>query len=623
MKKTVYPILLMLFLLGIPTTGKSQYYPVKKVNGIEYYVYTVEIREGFYALFRKFGISEEEVIKHNPETKSGLKVGQQVLIPVRLDESPHPTPASSGENYLQHLVEKQQTLYSISRKYHVSMDAIRALNPQIGKDNKLQEGDVLKIPKKASSQNTTATSTEPAATPAPAPKATPAPDPAPTPAESDSSDSPRANFTEHTVNPQETLYSISRLYNIFVEDIINANPNLESKLKIGQVIRIPKGSSYSEPQQPETAQDTEIPPVATEENSQANHTNDHTRTKPKEVLRIAFLLPFMTEGGSDDKNVERFMDFYAGALLAIEEAKNRGVSLEIQTYDTDKTEEKIQEVLRNPTLSEANLIIGPAYSNHISSVTTFAKALGIKTIIPFSSHINDINTNPYIFQFNPGPQMELNYMMQALTGKYRHANIIFVDVDDNSSNGGALWTDNLFRALQEKGKNPIYWKWRDPNSPEIERVLKRNANNLVFFKTHKFALVKPYLKTMQSIKPNFNITLFAQYGWTMLPLKVNSIHLSPFRKDFNMGKLKAFEEKFANFFDWQLAGTQPRYDLLGYDITSFFVTQLLENKDKSAQWKNKLHYQDGIQSQFQFERNDDTSGYVNQRIYLVETEAQQ
>ena len=47
-------------------------------------------------------------------------------------------------------------------------------------------------------------------------------------------------FIEHTVKKKETLYSISRQYGIKLADLYRANPGLTTNIKIGQVIRIPK-----------------------------------------------------------------------------------------------------------------------------------------------------------------------------------------------------------------------------------------------------------------------------------------------------------------------------------------------------------------------------------------------
>jgi tetratricopeptide (TPR) repeat protein len=87
----------------------------------------------------------------------------------------------------------------------------------------------------------------PLVTPAPAP-ASAAPAPAVTAAPPRSAaeaarPAPRAAGRTHTVAPKDTLYSISRRYQVRVEDIVAANPSLlpraNTPLRVGTTLRIP------------------------------------------------------------------------------------------------------------------------------------------------------------------------------------------------------------------------------------------------------------------------------------------------------------------------------------------------------------------------------------------------
>ncbi len=580
-------ISLMLVLICSSVLSQVQSYPIKEVNGIEYYVYTVEVREGFYALKRKFDISQEEVIKHNPDAKDGLKVGQQVLIPVNRGAQ-----KSSG-NYVEHTVEKQQTLYAISKKYDVTIDAIKALNPQIGPEHNLRMGEVLKIPASGSGSQKNVTSVPQQSNKNVQTKTT--------------STEAKGTYVSHSVRAQETLFAISRRYNVYVEDIINMNPNLESTLKVGQIIKVPLVSSYADPKK--------VRPSVSIDSLFVPSVDVHP-------IRIAFLLPFMLNA-PNDRSVERFADFYAGALMAINEAKDRGVSMEIFTYDTEKTEEKIKDVLANPSLKKMDFIIGPAYTNQVQAVAEYAKTNKIPTLIPFTAHVPDVETNPYLFQFNPGDKVEISFMTNLLLNQYKNSNIVFVRTNaTDSSDKGFAWADAIQKEVTKRAKNVNYAEWENSDVFEIESKLKRSSNNLIIFKTDKFSNIEAYVNTLSASKSGYNLTLFVQYGWTNLPIKIDNVNISPFKKDINEGRLNSFEQQYSNFFDRNASASSPRYDLLGYDLTAFFVKQLDENKDNNDDWKFSLSYPDGLQSQFQFERKDKRSGYVNQRMYLTETEAQ-
>lgn len=67
--------------IWVPISSADIIAPPKTADNQELVPYSVEKGEGFYSLERKFGISEAELIKLNPELKSGLKSDSQIWIP--------------------------------------------------------------------------------------------------------------------------------------------------------------------------------------------------------------------------------------------------------------------------------------------------------------------------------------------------------------------------------------------------------------------------------------------------------------------------------------------------------------------------------------------------------------
>ncbi|MCH8555724.1 MAG: LysM peptidoglycan-binding domain-containing protein [Schleiferiaceae bacterium] len=127
--------------------------------------------------------------------------------------------AQSGD-YRYHTVEPGETLYGLSRKYNVSIDALLGANPQVA--DGLNVGVVVLIPNNSSVAGAIAVTQQP-----------------------DSSD---AQYIYHRVLAKETLYGISKKYDLPIETIESDNPELaERGLQIGQVIRIAKARASQEP----------------------------------------------------------------------------------------------------------------------------------------------------------------------------------------------------------------------------------------------------------------------------------------------------------------------------------------------------------------------------------------
>ncbi len=109
-----------------------------------------------------------------------------------------------------HIVEKSETLYSLSRKYGVTVDEIREAN-KMGSSNTITIGQQLIIPGDDVGVSTVTTPST-------------------------------ISYDNYKVVSGDTLYSISRKHDITVDELRNIN-NLSqtSVLKIGQVLHVPQG----------------------------------------------------------------------------------------------------------------------------------------------------------------------------------------------------------------------------------------------------------------------------------------------------------------------------------------------------------------------------------------------
>ena len=84
-------ILFVIVILATVVLSQAQTfdYPIRVVNGQEVYEYPVQKSEGLYRISVNFGVTQEELIKLNPELKTtGLKYGQTILVPVKRNQAP-------------------------------------------------------------------------------------------------------------------------------------------------------------------------------------------------------------------------------------------------------------------------------------------------------------------------------------------------------------------------------------------------------------------------------------------------------------------------------------------------------------------------------------------------------
>ena len=607
MKKQIVSFILAAFLLlTFPLSSQNKSFPTQKLNGIEYYMYTVQEGEGLFAIGRKFEISPEDIDKANPEIKNGLKAGQQILIPVKHKTVSSAKPAGkSTPQFIQHRVEKKQTLFAISRKYNVSQEDIRKYNPEI--QNGFKDGIVLRIPvvtPVVAKENNPKADEKPVAS-------------KPTVVQPAATAKDAPHFITHTVKQNETLFSICKHYNVEMTDVIKLNPGSATKIAVGSDLKIPVTAGVSKVK--EQKAETKVVSVNAERQSEKP-----VVSKQVKEIKIGFLLPFMLDQAKKDPKYDRFLNFYAGALLAIQQAKEKGISFEVYTYDTENSEQKLTEVLSNPELKTVDLLIGPAFTNHVSMVSNFARENKINTLIPFTAKVPDIDDNPYLFQFNPGSDTELAYLIELLSGKYKGMHVVLASIQGVTPlDDGRMSLEILQKELIKARRDFSEVELSNPNTADFAGALNKGEQNLVIFNTDKFVNISPYLAQLHTYSANYDITLLEQYSWrNQIENTLKCIYISPFISSLNPESLTDFNQQFQQFYGKDASNESPRYEILGYDLSNYFISLIHRFGSKFGAKISSTTPNNCIQSQPLFERSSSNSGFINQRVYLGEDKAQ-
>jgi len=578
------------------------------INGIEYYVYSVQQGEGLFRISQNFGVSQDEITRINPEIKDGLRAGQIILIPRRAQaqqtvQTPpsanvvatafgggnnQPAPAeqrTTAENrepdFHFHTVERRQTLFSLSQQYGVTQEDIVRYNPQAARG--LRTGEVIRIPRATNVQAETRTG--------------------------ETQQNVSEEYFIHTVEARETLFSISRKYNISQADIERLNMDLDV-LSIGRELRIPRNATSAQTTDAVSARTTSFLDWRRIFGRQ-QAAGDTTK------LRIAFLLPFSLENRS---NVDiRFLEFYAGAVKAIFEAQANGISLDIHTFDTGTTAERVQDVFaQNPILREVDLIIGPAHHVQVPIVTQFAHRYRVKTLIPLSNRVPDIERNPYIFQFNPGMNVEIDFLRQMFDTQFANMNIIFANIEGvPETDEGAIISQEIRQMLDERRRAYSALSISTSENNLLELPLASRARNLIIFNTNQFQLIQAFLANLNVASRDYDITIFERYGWKSRDVRrPNGIYVAPFRPENEILHLRNYEQNFVNLFGWEATYHSPRYDILGYDLVNYFIRILNDKENDIANQLQLEAHRDGLQSQFRFVRRSLDSGFINQQMYF-------
>ena len=223
--------------------------PVANVTPVATYV--VVKGDSLSKIAVKYHLTRSELAKANG-LKSGsmVKIGQKLIIPGKASSAGTYVPAAAatdnGPSGVTYKVKAGDSLRLIAKHNGTTAAALRSVN-HLKSDN-VRVGQVLKLP----------AGSTPAAS-APVAEATTAPDT--TTAESTTNADGR---TTHTVKAGEKLSTIAKKYGVTVGAIATANNISDpSKIRAGQQLIIPNGSTSGEPTTPAaTSTDTTPPPPA-------------------------------------------------------------------------------------------------------------------------------------------------------------------------------------------------------------------------------------------------------------------------------------------------------------------------------------------------------------------------
>ncbi len=420
-----------------------------------------------------------------------------------------------GTKYYVHTVEKGQTLYIISKIYDRSLSDIIMDNPKA--IDGIQPGSILKISVEKPNQKIS------------------------------TSVAPDSNkYVLHKVEKGQTLYSISKKYNVTVDQLIALNPELKLGPKNGQVIKISEKSqklhqlvSVALAKAAEKRPATDIDTVKKIETKNTHHP---VKIESKELLsdkqlyegelkdeyNVAFFLPFHTkdaEGIEVEKIIrdeDQFsnktniaLQFYEGALLAIDSLKKEKLNAKIFVYDIDDSDSlNSVEILKKPELAEMDLIIGPLYSSSFMPVAKFAKEHSIPIVSPFIQLNKILFDNPYVCKVTSSNFLQIVQMANFVVDTFHTQNIILVN------NGGKKEMDmnTIFTATaRETATKKVYpigdsiKVAKDFNS--IKPLLHPTKQNVIVLLSNNQSYVTEFLNSINVLQENKKIVVFGLQSW--------------------------------------------------------------------------------------------------------------
>ena len=601
--------------LAIALTASIQLATAQTNN---YFLHTVTKGQGLYSISRMYGVTEADIINLNPGSDVVIKAGQQLRIPqIKKSAAEANVPQAQVEGQRFHTIKAGETLYRLTVIYGLTAREICNANPGLSAEN-FKEGQVIIIPE---NKPITSVITQPKAT-EPAPIAV-----APTtPTKEEKTNNCRK---EHVVKRRENIYRISRMYGISELELVNANPELrERKMKTGEVLCIPYTKEELEKRQAETPkhkEEEEIPVdlvVPTDEELFAK-----SKLIPEDIeqIKAAIILPLML-GDSITSEQMKMVEFYEGVLLALDSLKKQGVSVDLHIYDSGNKLTSIAPILNKPEMRGMNLIIGPVHDTHIKEAAAFTDTTGIRLVVPFARQIDEVFTNPYIYQVNTPQSYFYSEVYDHFFMQFPHPNVIFFESpeeDDDELIGGfkreLSYRDVPYTVLPADTAT---------NKDSIMAHLDIDRENILMMTSEKSGSLNNMIPVFQLLVRDTASTKFDThlFGYPQYQVYTNN-HLASFYEidtyfysSFYTNNLlpeaKAFHQKYRRTYSKEIVNRYPKYAILGFDIAYYFLKAMhLYGTDIDSRLHEMKYVP--LQTGFKFERVNNWGGFINRKVFFV------
>ena len=447
-------------------------------------------------------------------------------------------------------------------------------------------------------------------------------------------------YYRYTVERSIGLYRISKNFGVSQEEILQANPHLQTAgLRYDEVILIPaKGLGTQLADSAPAATVAEVPmeapaeakPIVVKEKKESilpkykrqkwqqvdTVVVDTTAVamdttivqKDSSVIRLALMLPLQADALKRDKNMDRFYDYYAGALIAINEVQATGQAIEVHTYDVGKNVQKTTQLLCDSTWQKVDAIVGPAYTQQVAVAAEYAQRDSTWMLVPFLSNVASIAHNPYLLQFNPSEHTEADTLARYLAQYGDSVNCVLIETKAGDVIPSGIMA--LHQALKAQGVPTSSISLTAMLADSLDGAFKTDMENIVIFNTEKYSNLKAVMPHLLQGHATYPITLFSHYSWQNEKIILPQLYTTIFSDSLMVSE--PYEAVWQQYFNHTVSSTLPRYDLLGYDQMRHLLQLLQTSADSIATpvWN-------GLQADIQYHRVSPDGGYENRQIHII------
>ena len=338
--------------------------------------------------------------------------------------------------------------------------------------------------------------------------------------------------------------------------------------------------------------------------------------------KLALLLPFnlakvqgdtvntIADRLKKDKFLNMTLDFYSGALVAIDSAKQLGVTVDVSVFDSEETKNSsnVAKLIADHHLENFSAVIGPFYQTNVEKTAELLSANQVAVISPLSKEMG--KSYPNLFQTITSTSLLRSAIFDFMHSK--NGNIIAV-VDKKKVSVKKYIVEN------QKDVRLVSLTEIGALIPEsLSSKLQKDRINYVVLETESTVLIKATLKLLLSklkecaiqlviLEPNETLDTDEIEFANLVQLKL----LYPSMTRENNSPEAVFFEKN---FKLKNKVTPNAFATRGFDVTFDALMRLSQSNNYFESASTQVTEQ--VESKFDYFKNE-TGGFANKGLYIL------
>lgn len=528
---------------------------------------------------------------------------------------------NDGKRYYIHTVQTQETLYGLSHLYNVLIDDIKKSNDNL---ESLNVGQRIMIP----IIDDVAKETEPLEY-----------------KDGQIVIKDGVTYIIHFVKQGQTIYSISRLYQVTPQQILDKNPSLATNptLSLNQELLIPfdseeqakismQNATTSFDNEKETRKEASNSDIA-KQSTPAISTNVANGTLARPSINVALLLPFFLSKNApqnDDGIINmskeiythtyQFLEYYEGALIALDSLKKLGISVNLDVIESNNDSLSINV---GKIKTKTDLIIGPVFQKTFPTVANFAKRNAIPIVYPLSQEETS-SLNPFMIQMNTPQKYRYKAMVDYIIQNNENCHVCIVYNSESLEKKSMLQCKAAFDEAKHLmlPKQITYETIFSPlanGMAILDRAMDKKPKTIIIVLSKQQAFANNFVTKIYQASKSHNIELWGMPQWELyenleldflfdLNLKLVTVDEIDYTSPSINSFISTYREKYS---------TEPtKFSFQGYDQMLYFGQLCAQNANMLTALRTNEGV-DGLIERFYFQQKDNAA-FLNTATNIVE-----